>query len=318
MAASRRSRTTTSCSTSIMSKSDGRRLWPVRGGVGPSGAESDPAAGRKVKSTIPNWTPASNLPSVGIYLYDRPPQARPQRNTAQQPARRPRIAQGCSPLPNQRPRAKTAPAPLPRPTGPPAGKVPVTQTHRSRQAQSTGKSRPKIASSPRSPTSIHLAILPNGPFQIEDLRVLSPSPLGLLPLLATALTVSMLCPRRFAPRGRGWRRGQKVRWRKVATTRDVEGSRTIGKCSGSIATPRPPAGQVASVVSSSVGRTHCGRQAVRRDCLRHRRRHGRRNQLSTIQRHLIEAFAGAAVHVSDLNARLLLGEKVTISPPRKQ
>jgi hypothetical protein len=32
--------------------------------------------------------------------------------------------------------------------------------------------------------------------------------------------------------------------------------------------------------------------------------------LSTVQRHLVEAFAGAAVHVHDLNARLLLGEEV--------
>lgn len=36
-------------------------------------------------------------------------------------------------------------------------------------------------------------------------------------------------------------------------------------------------------------------------------------QLSTIQKHLIEAFAGCAVHVSDLNARLLLGEKVDLA-----
>ena len=32
--------------------------------------------------------------------------------------------------------------------------------------------------------------------------------------------------------------------------------------------------------------------------------------LSTVQKHLVEAFAGAAVHVHDLNARLLLGEEV--------
>jgi hypothetical protein len=35
--------------------------------------------------------------------------------------------------------------------------------------------------------------------------------------------------------------------------------------------------------------------------------------LSTVQRHLIEAFAGAAIHVHDLNARLLLGEQVDIT-----
>ena len=31
-----------------------------------------------------------------------------------------------------------------------------------------------------------------------------------------------------------------------------------------------------------------------------------------MQRHLVEAFAGAAVHVHDLNARLLNGEKVDV------
>jgi hypothetical protein len=36
-------------------------------------------------------------------------------------------------------------------------------------------------------------------------------------------------------------------------------------------------------------------------------------QLSTIQKRLLEAFAGIAVQVHDLNARLLLGEKVDIS-----
>jgi hypothetical protein len=32
-----------------------------------------------------------------------------------------------------------------------------------------------------------------------------------------------------------------------------------------------------------------------------------------VQRHLVEAFAGAALHVSDLNARLLLGEKIDVT-----
>jgi hypothetical protein len=36
-------------------------------------------------------------------------------------------------------------------------------------------------------------------------------------------------------------------------------------------------------------------------------------QLSTVQRHLVEAFAGAAVHVHDLNARLLLGQEIDIT-----
>jgi hypothetical protein len=39
---------------------------------------------------------------------------------------------------------------------------------------------------------------------------------------------------------------------------------------------------------------------------------GGEDQLSTVQRHLVEAFAGAAVHVEFLNTRLLLGEKVEI------
>jgi hypothetical protein len=37
---------------------------------------------------------------------------------------------------------------------------------------------------------------------------------------------------------------------------------------------------------------------------------GGEDRLSTVQRHLVEAFAGAAVHVHELNARLLLGEEV--------
>jgi hypothetical protein len=36
------------------------------------------------------------------------------------------------------------------------------------------------------------------------------------------------------------------------------------------------------------------------------------DQLSTIQKHLIEAFAGAAVRVHDINARLLKGEEPDI------
>jgi len=35
-------------------------------------------------------------------------------------------------------------------------------------------------------------------------------------------------------------------------------------------------------------------------------------QLSTVQKHLVEAFAGVALAVNDLNARLLLGEEVDI------
>ena len=39
---------------------------------------------------------------------------------------------------------------------------------------------------------------------------------------------------------------------------------------------------------------------------------GGEDQLSTVQRHLVEAFAGAAIHVNDINARLLLGEQIDI------
>jgi hypothetical protein len=39
---------------------------------------------------------------------------------------------------------------------------------------------------------------------------------------------------------------------------------------------------------------------------------GGESQLSTVQKHLVEAFAGAAIHVHDKNARLLLGEEVDI------
>jgi hypothetical protein len=39
---------------------------------------------------------------------------------------------------------------------------------------------------------------------------------------------------------------------------------------------------------------------------------GGSDRLSTVQRHLVEAFAGAAINVHDLNARLLIGEKVDI------
>ena len=39
---------------------------------------------------------------------------------------------------------------------------------------------------------------------------------------------------------------------------------------------------------------------------------GGEEALTTVQRHLVEAFAGAAVTVNDLNARLLLGGKVDL------
>lgn len=39
---------------------------------------------------------------------------------------------------------------------------------------------------------------------------------------------------------------------------------------------------------------------------------GGEDRLSTVERHLVEAFAGAAICVNDLNARLLLGEKIEI------
>jgi hypothetical protein len=39
---------------------------------------------------------------------------------------------------------------------------------------------------------------------------------------------------------------------------------------------------------------------------------GGASNLSTVQRHLVEAFAGAAVHVNHLNTCLLLGQQVNI------
>lgn len=39
---------------------------------------------------------------------------------------------------------------------------------------------------------------------------------------------------------------------------------------------------------------------------------GGSERLSNVQRHLIEAFAGVALAVNDLNARLLLGEEIDI------
>jgi len=39
---------------------------------------------------------------------------------------------------------------------------------------------------------------------------------------------------------------------------------------------------------------------------------GGADRLTVVQLHLVEAFAGAAVHVHDLNARLLLGQEVDV------
>ena len=39
---------------------------------------------------------------------------------------------------------------------------------------------------------------------------------------------------------------------------------------------------------------------------------GGEDQLSTVQKHLVEAFAGVAVNVNALNARLLMGEKIDL------
>jgi hypothetical protein len=39
---------------------------------------------------------------------------------------------------------------------------------------------------------------------------------------------------------------------------------------------------------------------------------GGEDHLSTVQRHLVEAFAGAALRVHDLNAHLLLGQEVDV------
>jgi hypothetical protein len=40
---------------------------------------------------------------------------------------------------------------------------------------------------------------------------------------------------------------------------------------------------------------------------------GGEDQLSTIQKCLVEAFAGVALHVYDINSRMILGEKVDIT-----
>jgi hypothetical protein len=40
---------------------------------------------------------------------------------------------------------------------------------------------------------------------------------------------------------------------------------------------------------------------------------GGEDQLSTIQKHLVEAFAGVAVNVHDLNARLMLGQQIDVA-----
>lgn len=39
---------------------------------------------------------------------------------------------------------------------------------------------------------------------------------------------------------------------------------------------------------------------------------GGEDQLSTVQRHLVEAFAGIAISVNDINARLLLGQHISL------
>jgi hypothetical protein len=39
---------------------------------------------------------------------------------------------------------------------------------------------------------------------------------------------------------------------------------------------------------------------------------GGEDRLSAIERHLVEAFAGVAVHLGDIHARLLLGERINI------
>jgi hypothetical protein len=40
---------------------------------------------------------------------------------------------------------------------------------------------------------------------------------------------------------------------------------------------------------------------------------GGEDRLSTVQKHLIEAFAGAALQMHDFNARLLLGQNINLS-----
>jgi hypothetical protein len=39
---------------------------------------------------------------------------------------------------------------------------------------------------------------------------------------------------------------------------------------------------------------------------------GGEEHLTTVQKHLVEAFAGCALHITDLNARLMLGEEIDL------
>jgi hypothetical protein len=39
---------------------------------------------------------------------------------------------------------------------------------------------------------------------------------------------------------------------------------------------------------------------------------GGAEHLTTVQKHLVEAFAGCALHITDLNARLMLGEEIDL------
>jgi hypothetical protein len=91
---------------------------------------------------------------------------------------------------------------------------------------------------------------------------------------------------------------------------------------GIVKKPRAPVGQGRKRKSRSVKARLLVRESL--DGRSRARRHfdriargiaedlGGEDQLSTVQKCLVESFAGVAVHISNLNARLLDGEKVNI------
>lgn len=85
-----------------------------------------------------------------------------------------------------------------------------------------------------------------------------------------------------------------------------------------------------NVTLSSNGRYHAHKKVrlITRDCLDRRSTAfrefvaiadgviadlGGENNISTVQKHLVEAFAGAALNMHDLNSRLMLGEKIDVT-----
>ena len=74
----------------------------------------------------------------------------------------------------------------------------------------------------------------------------------------------------------------------------------------------PDAGKVRLLTRESLdGRTKAAQTFIR-TASETSRGLGGEDHLSAIQKHLVEAFAGVAVHLGDLHTRLLLGEKIDI------